>query len=298
MDLLRVGHYSDHEKGTGVSVFLFEKAVPAVYCLCGSSPASRELPTLEPEASVTEIDAIVLSGGSAFGLATADGVMQWLREQGRGVKTPYAPVPIVPAACIFDLGIKTALSPTAENAYQACVDAKKNNFVTGSIGAGTGASVGKLIPSASCMSGGLGCAEVKTAKGLSVLAYAVVNCVGDVYDNGKIIAGARTKENKFANCQQHLLSGKDELELLNTNTTLVAVFTNAKFNKNELKRIAKTALTGMPHAIVPVFTYYDGDIVFCASLGEKVASEMVVGAMASEAVRQAIVSAVKNSITL
>lgn len=296
MNNLKVGHFTNEEHGTGVSVFLFDEPARAVYSLCGSSPASRELQTLELDANVTHIDGLVLSGGSAFGLGAADGVMQWFKEQNRGVKTPFAIVPIVPQAALFDLGQKTSLPPTAAEAYQACKIATKNNYATGRIGAGTGATVGKIIPGTSRMTGGLGCAEITLPNGVSVLAYAAVNCVGDVYADKKIIAGACDEKNKFADAMQFLLRGGEAINLSNANTTLVAIFTNAAFSKVELNRISKIAMAGISNAIAPVFTRYDGDIIFCVSLGEKTAEEMVVGAMAMEAIRQAIVSAVKNSV--
>ena len=299
MQFLKIGHNTQSERGTGVSVFLFEKPATAAYLLCGSSPASHEIALLEPEANIAHIDGLAFCGGSAFGLSAVEGVMRWLKEQGRGYSTPFGTIPIVPAVSIFDLGVKQPLPPTAEEAYQACRLAEENNMAQGRVGAGTGASVGKLVPSASAMSGGLGCAERVLENGLCVSAYAVVNSVGDVRDrNGKVIAGARLANGQFADCENFLLSGQEDAITQRFNTTLVAVFTNALFSKNELKRIAKVAVSGMARAISPVFTRYDGDILFCASLGERLAAETVVSAMAAEAVRQAIVNAVKDSVPL
>ncbi len=296
---LKVGHYSNQENATGVSVFLFDKPTVGTYCLPGSSPASRELYTLELEANVSHIDGLVFFGGSAFGLSAVDGVMRWFKEHERGHPTPHAAVPIVPAAGIYDLGVKQVASPTADNAYQACQTARENNTEQGRVGAGTGASVGKFIPNTSHMSGGLGYAELVLADGLKVMAYAVVNSLGDVRDaSGKIIAGARLADGRFANCEQYLLSGKAEKSVSRPNTTLIAVFTNAKFSKIELKRIAKMAIVGMARAISPVFSPYDGDILFCMSLGERAALEVVVGTMAAEVTRQAIVNAVKDAVIL
>jgi L-aminopeptidase/D-esterase-like protein len=299
MQSLKIGHYTSLERGTGLSVFLFESPAVGAYQICGSSPATRELSTLDLEANVMEINGLVLTGGSAFGLGAVDGVMQFLREKGLGKLMPHGGVvPIVPAAAIYDLAVKSPDAfPTAENAYEACLNAKENNLSAGPIGAGTGASIGKLVPGATRMSGGLGCAQLELAGGLIVRAYAVVNAVGDVRDTeGHILAGAKLANGEFGDCQAFLLGGGIEAALPpQSNTTLVAVFTNGAFSKIELKRIAKMAIAGMARAISPAFTRYDGDIVFCVSVGEHVASELTIGALAAEVVQKAIINAVSHS---
>ena len=299
MQSLKVGHFTHLDHATGVTVFLFDQPATAAYSLCGASPASHELQVLELDANVPYIDGIAFTGGSAFGLNAVAGVMRWFQEQERGYKTPYACVPIIPAAGIYDLAVKTATPPTADEAYQACLNAVANNSLHGRVGAGTGASVGKFVPYAARMSGGIGFAELALANGVSVLAYALVNSLGDVRDaSGNIIAGAKLANGQFADCEQYLLSGQQEFISDLANTTLVAVFTNVKFSKIELKRITKVAMSGMARAISPVFTRSDGDIIFCASLGEYEALEMTVSTMAAEAVRQAIINSVKNTIVL
>lgn len=286
MQFLKVGHNTQEEKGTGVTAFIFEKPAVAAYIQCGSAPASHEIAVLELDASISHIDGLVFVGGSALGLPAVDGVIRWFREQGRGFRTPVGAIPIVPAVGIFDLVVKQPVAPTAEEAYQACRSAQEDNIAIGRIGAGTGASVGKLIPSALPMSGGLGCAELILENGVRVLAYAVVNSVGDVRDQqGNIIAGARLAHGEFANCEKFLISGQEDALTARLNTSLIAVFTNALFAKHELKRIARVAMSGMARAISPVFTRYDGDILFCVSLGERLVSENIVSAMAAEAVR-------------
>jgi len=288
---LKIGHYTDHEKGTGLSVFLFDQAATGAYCIAGAAPASHEFAVFDPEMSVTNIHGLLLTGGSAYGLFAAKGVVRWLTEKNIGYPTPHGVVPIVPAAAIYDLLTKTSHPPTEENAYEACRIAVENNKASGAIGAGTGATVGKLIPDAQPMASGLGYAEINLPDGLEVAAYAVVNCVGDVRDvQGKIIAGAKYPDGKFADCQEYLLSGQIEKQLFQRkNTTLVAVFTNAVFSKSDLKRLAKMAIAGMGRAISPVFTQYDGDTIFCVSIGDRKASELMVGAMAAEVARKAIV---------
>lgn len=298
MQFLKVGHSTCHERGTGVSVFLFEQPAPAAYYVCGAAPASHELQVLDLEAAIPYIDGIVLTGGSAFGLPAVAGVMQWFAERQRGYQTSYGVVPILPAASIFDLGVKSSAPPTAADAYAACQAAQENNPLQGCIGAGTGASIGKAIPGARSMSGGVGFAEITLPNAVSVLAYAVVNSFGDVRDaTGKIIAGACQSAQQFADCERYILSGQPVVSPL-ANTTLVAIFTNVDLTKAELKRVAKVAAGGIARAISPVFTCYDGDIIFCAALGKLAAAEITVSVLAAEAVRQAIVNAVKGSILL
>lgn len=297
MQGLKIGHTSNTEHGTGVSVFLFEQGATAGYWVCGSAPASHELAVLDPENSVPHLYGLVFSGGSAYGLFAAQGAMTYLTERGIGHPTVHGIVPIVPAAAIYDLNYKSALPPTAEEAYQACVNARENNTESGRIGAGCGATVGKIVPHKKHMSGGLGRAELTLANGIKVIAYVVVNAIGDIYGTaGNIIAGSRNDDGTFANCSQYLLSGKAEEDLFSqTNSTLAVVLTNAKFSKDELKRIGKMAIAGMARAISPAFTRYDGDILFCVSIGDKLVSELTLGSMATQAVQTAILDAVKDS---
>jgi len=297
MNGVKVGHYTNVEAGTGVSVFLFEQSAVGAYWICGSAPATHELVVLDPDNSVPRLHGLVLAGGSAYGLYAAKGVMTYLTERSIGHPTPHGIVPIVPAAAIYDLSYKQAQPPTDKEAYQACLKAIENNPQSGRIGAGTGATIGKIIPDAKHMSAGLGYAEVRLANEIQVMAYAVVNTVGDVLNAaGEIVAGAKWENGQFAHCEKYLLSGQAEQELFNhANTTLVAVMTNAKFSKGELRRIGKMAVAGMARAISPCFTQYDGDILFCVSVGDKVASELSVGTLAAEAVRLAILNAVKDA---
>lgn len=300
MQAFKVGHHTNTEFSTGISVFLFNQPAIAAYHICGSSPATRELPVLDVESNVATLDGLVLTGGSAFGLGAVDGVMHFLREKNRGKKMPHGGVvPIVPAAAIYDLAVNQPIPPTAEEAYLACLAADEHNISQGRVGAGTGASIGKIVPHTHRMSGGLGYATMRLANGLSISAYAVVNAVGDIRDSqNEIIVGAKLKNGQFADCQTYLLSGQPESYFSQTNTVLVAVFTNAAFSKIELKRIAKMATAGVARAVSPAFTRYDGDIIFAVSLGEHVASEVMVGAIAAEMTQHAIINAVKESVVL
>lgn len=296
---LKIGHFSDHEHGTGLSVFLFESGAVGSYWICGSAPATHELAAIDPDNSVPNCHGLVLSGGSAFGLHAAGGVMRYLHEKGIGHPVPTGVVPIVPAAAIYDLTFKKVTYPTPEDAYNACLRATSEDNSRGSLGAGTGATVGKIIPKQHAMKSGIGRAEVSLANGVTVIAYVVANGVGDVRDHDKIIAGACDAAGKFANTEKYLLSGQGETELFtNTNTSLAAIFTNALLDKSTAKRIAKMASSGLARAISPVFTRYDGDIVFCISLGDQVVSELTLGTLAAEAVRLATVNSVMDSYIL
>lgn len=293
---LSIGHYTCPQKKTGLSVFLFDTAVPAVYHLCGAAPASRELHALEPAATVPGIHGLVFAGGSAFGLAATQGVMTYLREQGKGFVTPHTVIPIVPAAAIYDCASSLA-PPTPEDAYQACVAAIPGNPMSGPIGAGTSATVGKMVADAEPSSGGFGQCTITLPEGVIVTAYAVVNALGDVRnDRGQIIAGARYADKTFADTEKFLLQNPYAFSASALNTTLVAVFTNARFTKIELARIARVASAGMARAISPCFTRYDGDLIFCASTQEVLAHENNVSVAAAEAVRLAIISAVSNEV--
>ena len=301
MQGLKVGHFTKEQHGTGVSVFLFDKPAVGAYVISGSGPASHELAPLDPETSVSVLHGLMLSGGSAFGLTAVRGVMRYLAEREIGLILPHGVVPIVPAAAIYDLAYKRAEAPNEHDAYQACLAAIPNNYVSGRIGAGTGATVGKIVPNAYHMTAGLGFASISLPDGVEVSAYVVVNAIGDVRDEcNRIIAGSKLPGGEFADCTKLLLAGEGEQlirrhEQQRGNTTLAAVFTNAAFTKSELKRIAKMAIAGLARAISPVFTCYDGDIAFAISIGEKEASVLTIGVSAAEAIARATREAVKAS---
>lgn len=297
MQNLKIGHYTNIEKGTGLSVFLFDGPAVGASIICGSAPATHELAPLEPEMSVPHVHGLLLTGGSAFGLPAVQGVMQFLAEKNIGVKVPHGVVPIVPAAAIYDLAHKKPHPPTAEDAYQACRQAEYDNELSGQVGAGTGALVGKMISQAKSMSGGIGFSQITMSKEITVCAYVVVNAVGDIRAvSGEIIAGALLPSGEFADCEKYLAHGHQEKQIFQEgNSVLAAVFTNAKFTKSELKRIAKMSIAGIARSITPAFTCYDGDILFAFSLGDQTASTTMVGSVGAQAVRLAIMDAVKNS---
>jgi L-aminopeptidase/D-esterase-like protein len=299
-DSLVVGHYTSEENKTGLTVFIPKKRAACGYYLCGSAPALREVSVLDVSMS-NKIDALVFSGGSCFGLGSANGVMKWLAEKKRGIRIGKQIIPIVPTACIFDRGIyEFGIYPKEEHAYLACKNANAAFPPTGRVGAGTGATVGKLINNTSCYEGGFGYSIAEGLNGLWVITYAVVNSVGNIIDNSSnnILAGATSIQGKFIEHKEMLDNIKSPYNASGANTTLVAVFTNALLSDKELKSVAKMASSGMAQAIAPCFTPYDGDIVFTVSLGKLKADIMTVGMLAAESTRKAIINAVEGSKVL
>lgn len=285
----RIGHVTDGETHTGCTVVLCPpKTVGSCDCR-GSSPATRETALLAPDKTMQEVHAIVLTGGSAFGLAAADGAMKYLSEHDVGYQTPWVKVPIVPAAAIFDLNLGSrSVYPTAAEGYRACVEARENNSMQGNVGAGTGATIGKWAGADYRMKGGLGVSTVKV-ENLIVGCVAVVNSVGDVVDaGGRVLVGARKNDGVFLAPPDgpRLLSGRDVSAV--ANTTLVCVATNAQLSKVNVHRLAQRAHDGMARAVVPSHTSYDGDIVFALACGSVDAAFDVVAEACAEATAQAI----------
>ena len=295
----KIGHFSDTKNITGCSVILCPEKTTASCYVSGSSPGSRETALLEPSRKIEHIHALLLTGGSAFGLNAAAGVVNYLEEKNIGYKTPYGTIPIVPAAVIFDLNIgNSKVRPTAENAYQACITANDNFSEQGSIGAGIGATVGKWAGISSCMKGGLGIAEVNF-ENVWVRAISVVNSVGDVIDaKGNIIAGALDKKNNFISEKDKSLRWCKKDLRLSENTVLSAVLTNAKISKLQAYILAQRAQTGFARAINPGGTSYDGDIIFAISNGTTDYNVEIVYEMAIEAVHQSIIAGVRNADSL
>ncbi len=291
---ISVGHYSDAIGMTGCTVLLCADGAKAGVCVNGGAPGTRETDLLKSENTVDTVHAIVLSGGSAFGLAAADGVMQYLKEKGVGFDTGWAKVPIVPAAVLFDLakGSPDAY-PDKEAGYQACKNAKSIT-AQGLVGAGTGATVGKAAGMEHCMPGGFGMASLELAGGVIVSACVAVNAVGDIKEDGKIIAGAK-KDGKFIDTVAMMFGGANKAEF-GQNTTIGAVATNAKLTKIQLNRVAKIAHNGIARAIYPAHTMMDGDTLFALSLGEKQYDLSALCEAAAEAVRRAIVNAVSGEL--
>ena len=300
---LLVGHYTDLVGATGCTVVLTPQGARASADVRGPAPGTRETDLLQPGKLVQEVHAILLSGGSAFGLAAADGVMRWLAERGFGFDTGVAKVPIVPAAILFDLAIgDPEARPGPDAGYAACEAATNEPVAQGNVGAGTGATVGKLLGPRYCMKAGLGSAAVKIGNGVTVAALVAVNALGDVVDpnTGQIIAGTRKPlVGGFLNTAQ-AMRGKlgQTIFGMMTNTTLVVVATDAHFDKAQLSMIASMAHNGLARAIRPSHTMVDGDTVFALSTGDRKADLSAVGAAAADVVAEAIVRAVRTAKSL
>lgn len=291
---IAIGHWHDAASITGCTVLLpLGGAMRASCWVAGGAPGTRETDLLAPTATVGEIHALLLTGGSAFGLEAAAGVMSYLREHNIGFATAVARVPIVPAAVIFDLGIGSARAyPEAMAGYAACEAAVLEEVREGTAGAGYGACVGSLLGPTARTKGGLGLASASLDDGVQVGALAVVNALGDVIDeDGAILAGARTAEGGFAGSADLLLKGAASRPL--TNTTLVAVATDARLDKTRLHRLARLSHDGLARAISPAHTAFDGDIVFALSTGDKEGNPIALGALAVGLVARAIRRAVR-----
>jgi L-aminopeptidase/D-esterase-like protein len=297
---LRVGHFADTRRPTGCSVVIFEKGAAAGVDVRGSAPGTRETDLLNPTNSVQKVNAILITGGSAFGLDAATGVMRYLEEQQAGFRVGSIVVPIVPAAVLFDLGVgDSKIRPDAEAGYKACLAATSGPVAEGNVGAGAGATVGKLMGMKSAMKSGLGTYAVHIGVSkLVVGAMVAVNAVGDVvdYKTGTILAGTRSSDGKTLAGGIKLLRGGYGLPVQQgTNTTIGIVATNAAFNKAEITKIAQMAQDGLARSINPVHTAYDGDTIFAASTGTSDIKAEVssVGAIAAEVLAEAVGRAVR-----
>ena len=296
---IRVGHCSDYQGYTGCTVVLFDKAATCGIDIRGSASGTRQIDALSVAHVVDHVHAILLSGGSAFGLDATSGVMRYLEERGIGFDTGVARIPIVPTAVIFDLGFGDSRArPTPEMGYEACLNAGLS-VDEGSVGAGVGATVGKLFAAARAMKGGLGTAAVSMPDGCTVAALAVVNAFGDVVDNvtGKFIAGLRTTEESliFGRTVDCLKQGQVRKQFGIDNTTLAIVATNVQFNKRAMTKIAQMAQGGLIKTIAPVHTTFDGDLVFAASLGHVKGDVNRVGLLGEFVVAEAIKRAVRKA---
>jgi L-aminopeptidase/D-esterase-like protein len=298
---IKVGHYTDKKAVTGCTVVLCEGGAVAGVDVSGSSPGTRETDLLRPGNLVEKVQAIVLSGGSAFGLDAAAGVMKYLEERGFGYETSAGKVPIVPAAIIFDLNIgDSGIRPGANEGYQACLAATDGKVTEGCVGAGTGATVGKILGVERAVKSGLGTASQKIAGDVVVAALVVVNAVGDVMEpgTGKILAGPRKPDGSGFLSTSKLLKGEFKEAVPPLNTVIGVVATDAKISKTEANKLARVAQVGIARTIDPCHTMYDGDALFTLSLGEKQADLSALGAAAAEVVAEAIVRAIQKAKTL
>jgi len=296
---VKVGHTTLEERPTGCTVVLVEAGAVGAVDVRGSAPGTRETDLLDPVNLIQEVHAVVLSGGSAFGLDAASGVMRYLDERGIGFPTGVARVPIVPAAILFDLGVggKPEIRPAADCGYRAAQAASSAPVAEGNVGAGAGATVGKLMGSGRAMKGGLGSAALRAPGGLVVGAIVAVNAGGDVIDpsTGRVIAGVRTEDGRaLADARLLIRAGARARSRAGANTTIGVVATNARLTKSQATKVAQMAHDGLARAIAPAHGPFDGDTIFVLATGVQTdeADLLTVGALAADAVAEAIVRAV------
>jgi L-aminopeptidase/D-esterase-like protein len=296
---IQVGHFTDSRRPTGCTVLIFEKGATAGVDVRGSAPGTRETDLLSPTNSVQQVQAILLAGGSAFGLDAATGVVRYLEEHGLGFHLGGVVVPIVPAAILYDLGIgDPKIRPTADSGYKACQNASSSVVAEGNVGAGAGATVGKMFGPKQAMKSGLGTASIRVGKtGVIVGAIVAVNAVGDVVDpkTAKIIAGARKPDGSgFLDSMAQIREGRSVELLVGANTTIGVVATNVALDKTQMTKIAQMAQDGLARTINPSHTLADGDTIFAVATGaiSTRANHGAIGAIAADVMAQAVVRAV------
>lgn len=300
---LSVGHFTHPDRPTGCSVVLCPQGAVAGVAVRGGAPGTRETDLLRPENIVGQVHAVLLTGGSAFGLDAAGGVMRWLDEQGAGFAVGSARVPIVPAAVIFDLWRGDArVRPDAAAGHAACVAASTEPPAQGSVGAGAGATLGKLFGIERAMAGGIGTASVRSG-GVTVGALVVVNATGDVIDpaDGQVLAGARRGAGSLQLVRSHeaLLRGELPERLQpGTATTIGVVATDAVLDKSQCTALASMAHDGLARTILPAHTPFDGDTLFALATGSSGvhAHPALLGALAVEATARAVLAAVQHAM--
>lgn len=292
---IRIGHAQDEEHATGCSVILCEKKAICGVDVRGGGPASRETQLLNPKMSNDGINGLLLSGGSAFGLDAAGGVMRYLEKKGQGVKVGEYVVPIVVGSCIFDLGcVDGDVRPGPKMGYAACLDSERNIERNGNVGAGMGATVGKIYGNERSMKAGLGCYCVQMGT-LQVGAIVVVNAIGDVYemDSQKQLAGLLDrKKEKMISSEEEAVKLLQLASKFSLNTTIGAIITNADLDKAEMNKVAAMASNGIARTIRPVNTSMDGDSIYALCTGKVKSSADVVGTMAAHVLGKAVNRAV------
>ena len=299
---IRVGHYTDFDAATGCTVVLCPPKTVGAVDVRGGAPGTRETDALSAHNLVSEVTAIVLSGGSAFGLATADGVMRWHVERGMGYRSRAGGlVPIVPAAILYDLSIGRAdVYPDAESGYQACQNAASGEVPRGSVGAGTGASIGGLRGVDRRTKGGIGSAAITLPGGLIVAALMAVNALGNVIDaDGSTLGGLRAADGiGFESSLEALADISAASSSAGSNTVIGVVATNARLDKVAATKVAQMAHDGIARAVQPAHTMYDGDTIFALATGEVESHASLVGAYAAEVTAAAIRDAIRSATSL
>lgn len=303
---IRVGHVTDAKSVTGCTVILCPPNTVGGVDQRGGAPGTRETDLLRPLHIVDQVNAVVLAGGSAYGLGAADGAMRYLEERNEGYRTRAGYiVPIVPAAILFDLAIgDNHVRPDAAMGYEACIVATNEPVPEGSVGVGTGCRIGAMRGNSYATKGGIGSAVVALDEGLVVAALMAVNAVGDVVDeNGSIIAGLRNEEGTrsfpgMMNVMRRFARGLPAPISAGDNTVIGVVATNGKFNKEQVNKIAQMAHDGIAQAVRPAHTMFDGDTIFALATGEVEADPSVIGAFAAQVVAVSIRRAVNAAVSL
>lgn len=294
---IRVGHWTDRRAATGCTVIRCETCTFAAVDARGGAPGTRETEVLAPANIVRKAHAILLSGGSAFGLASATGVMRRLSEEGIGFPTTARPVPIVPAAVLYDLGIGRDSAPTDQSGYVAAARAKRGRVEEGSVGAGTGATVAKILGMEHALKGGIGTASIAGPRGFVVGAIVANNAVGSVSDpeTGRVVAGPRGERGRFVPAAEAIARRTEQMDALLGNTVLICVATNAALEHHQVQRLAIQAHDGLARAVFPAHTFGDGDVSFAVAVGQVPASAddaLILGMMAVRAIEQSLVNSV------
>lgn len=301
---ITAGHWTDGAAATGCTAILCGDTTVGGVAVRGGSPGTHETDLLNPICRVDRVHAVLLAGGSAFGLAATAGVLRWLEERGIGFETPHGPVPIVPAAILYDLGVGRAdVRPDADAGYAACDAAEDSPLPSGSVGAGAGAAVAKAFGPAGAVKGGIGSACCVLPNGISVGATVAVNAWGGIYDprDGSLIAGPRREDGNMADPMAIILNGEyppDSTEM--TNTTIGVVATDAALDKMQANFVASTAHDGLALAIRPCHTPGDGDTMFCVATGRNAQPPNLtaVVAAATHVTALAVLDAVQSATTL
>ena len=284
MATFQVGHWTDSLARTGCTVILFDQLVPAIIDIRGGAPATHETDLLQPDKLVGQVDAILLTGGSAFGLAASDGVMRFLAERGRGWPTSVIPVPIVTAASLFDLGVGEARWPDSNAGYSACLDARPVIAVsTGAVGAGTGATIRKMWPTIQLQRGGFGIGTERVTNGTAVHALVAVNAVGDV-------VGTDSFGNKLS------ATNTDQTITEREATTLGVIIVDGLCDTTTLRRIAVSTHDAYARAIHPCHTLFDGDLVYVAQTGSTVDVDRSITVELCQAAELAMDTAIRSAV--
>lgn len=296
---IKVGHAQDINAATGCTVIICEKGAVTGVDVRGGAPGTRETDLLDPVNLVETAHAVLLTGGSAFGLDSAAGVMQFLEENNIGFDVQVTKVPIVCGAALFDLAIGDyKIRPDKKMGYQACMDASSVECKQGCVGAGTGATVGKILGTGQSMKSGLGCFALQTGS-LMVGALVATNCLGDVIDplTGKKLAGLLNDDMQtFSDTEEIMIKlYSDKTSLFSGNTTIGVIVTNAAFSKAQATKLASMAQNGYARTMRPAHSMYDGDTIFAMSTGSVEADLSVVGLLAARAMERAVISSIKNA---